>query len=561
VADPLAPIPILPGRPLPATGPEQVGNKAWNLMRMAEAGLPVPPAFVLPTDWCRVRPLDQASLSEALATGIRELEAATGLAFGAARRPLLVSVRSGAALSMPGMLETVLDVGLTPQSVAGLIRATGNPRLAWDCHRRLVQGFAEVVAGLDPAPFEAALAEAVATACVETDRALDHRTLRTLGERMLGLFAAGAGRPFPADPMRQLTEAAAAVLASWDAPKAVAYRRLNGLSDLGGTAVTVQTMVFGNAGGGSGAGVGFTRDPATGARRLYFDFCFNGQGEDVVAGRRTVTDDDRLRRVLPVAHAELAAAQERLEALFRDAQDFEFTIQDGRLFLLQTRRAQRTPLAALRIAVEMVEERLITPAEGLTRVADLDPATLVRTRLADPLPPPLGDGVSAAPGVAAGPIALDAATAEAMAESGTLPILVRPETATDDIAGMARAAGILTASGSRTAHAAVVARQLGTPCLVGCTALVIDRATRTCRLGDRVLAEGELLSLDGNAGAVYAGALPIVRDVPERELAVVAGWRAQAEVPSAAPSVMAAEGPAPSVMAAEGRPSTTSCRT
>ncbi|MBN8872184.1 MAG: pyruvate, phosphate dikinase [Rhodospirillales bacterium] len=529
MADPLHdPILIMPGQPLPAGGPEQVGNKAWNLMRMAEAGLPVPPAFVLSTAWCRTRPLDSSALAAALADGIRQLEAATGLGFGAARRPLLVSVRSGAAISMPGMLETVLDVGLNPESVVGLIRATGNPRLAWDCHRRLVQGFAEVVTGLDPAPFEAALAEAVAAAGVDTDRALDHRALRALTDRMLDLFAEGADRPFPTDPMQQLAEAAAAVFASWDAPKAVAYRRLNGLSDLGGTAVTVQTMVFGNAGGGSGAGVGFTRDPATGDRRLYFDFCFNGQGEDVVAGRRTLTDDDRLRRVLPVAHAELVAAQTRLEALFRDAQDFEFTIQDGRLFLLQTRRAQRTPLAALRIAVDMVQEGLIQPGEALERLAGLDLQALVRTRFAAPLPPALASGVIAAPGVAVGPIALDAVAAEAMAEAGTPPILVRPETATSDIAGMVRAAGILTAAGSRTAHAAVVARQLGKPCLVGCAALVIDPATRTCRIGERVLAEGEMLSLDGNAGAIYAGALQVVRDVPERELAVVAGWRAQA---------------------------------
>ena len=237
-------------------------------------------------------------------------------------------------------------------------------------------------------------------------------------------------------------------------------------------------MVFGNAGGGSGAGVGFTRDPATGARDLYFDFCFNGQGEDVVAGRRTMTDSDRLRRLLPAAFADLQAAQARLEALFSDAQDFEFTVQEGRLYLLQTRRAQRTPLAALRIAVDMVTERLITPVEALARLAGVDLQAAARTRFAAPLPAPLAEAVIAGPGVAVGPIALDAAEAERMAEAGTPPILVRPETATSDIAGMALAAGILTAAGSRTSHAAVVARQLGKPCLVGCGGLTIDMGRR-----------------------------------------------------------------------------------
>lgn len=522
---------ILPGAPVPAGGVAAVGNKAWNLMRMAASGLPVPPGFVLPTGWCRARRTtgaDDAALGRALAAGVARLEAATGLEFRSPRRPLLVSVRSGAAVSMPGMLETVLDVGLNHRTVEGLIRLTGNPRLAWDSYRRLVQGFAEVVAGLDAAPFEAALAEAVGAAQVETERELDHLALRALTGEMLVLFERLAGRPFPADPMEQLTQAAAAVFASWDAAKAVAYRRLNLLDDDAGTAVTVQTMVFGNAGGGSGAGVGFTRDPATGARELYFDFCFNGQGEDVVAGRRTLTDSDRLRRMLPAAYLALQAAQGQLEGLFADAQDFEFTVQEGRLFLLQTRRAQRTPIAALRIAVDMVEEGLITPQEALARLRSVDLDAATHTRFAAPLPAALADAVIAGPGVAVGPIALDAAAAERMAEAGTPPILVRPETATSDIAGMARAAGILTAAGSRTSHAAVVARQLGKTCLVGCAGLTIDPGRRTCRIGGQTLAEGEAISLDGNSGTIYPGALTVLTERPERELAAIATWRHEA---------------------------------
>jgi len=514
---------ILPGEALPEGGADAVGNKAWNLMRLAQAGLPVPPGFVLPTAWCRMS-RDPAALRHALAAGIARLEAATGLGFGSARRPLLVAVRSGAAVSMPGMLETVLDIGLNASSVEGLVRLTGNPRLAWDSDRRLVQGYAEVVAGLPAAPFEALLRATVAAEGVESERELDHRALRDLAEAMRTEYAAQAGEAFPANPLDQLTGAAEAVFRSWDAPKAVAWRRLNGLDDAAGTAVTVQTMVFGNAGGTSGAGVGFTRDPATGARALYFDFCCNGQGEDVVAGRRTVADSDGLRALLPDAYHALEAVAARLEALFRDAQDFEFTVQDGKLFLLQTRRAQRTPMAALRMAVDMADEGLITPEQALRLLCGVDLASLGRARFAPPLPKPVAQAVVAGAGVASGPMALDEAAAARFAADGTPAILVRPETLTEDIAGLAQAAGLLTAAGSRTAHAAVVARQLGKVCLVGCAGLEFDQARRLCRIGGTTFAEGDAISIDGNTGAIYPGALTVLTEHPERELAIVAGW-------------------------------------
>ncbi len=518
---------ILPDEALPDGGADAVGNKAWNLMRLVRAGLPVPPGFVLPTAWCRVR-RDPAALRQALAAGIARLEAATGLAFGSVRRPLMVSVRSGAAVSMPGMMETVLDIGLNAGSVEGLTRLTGNPRLAWDSDRRLVQGYAEVVAGLPPEQFEALLRAAVTAAGVESERDLDHRALRRLAGAMRAQYETLAGVAFPANPLDQLAAAAEAVFRSWDAPKAVAWRRLNGLDDTAGTAVTVQTMVFGNAGGTSGAGVGFTRDPATGEHALYFDFCCNGQGEDVVAGRRTLADGDRLCALLPDAFHALQEVTARLEALFRDAQDFEFTVQDGKLFVLQTRRAQRTGLAALRIAVDMGDEGLLTPNEALRRLDGIELELLGHTRFASPLPDPLARAVVAGAGVASGPVALDAVAAARFAAAGTPPILVRAETLTADIAGLANAAGLLTAAGSRTAHAAVVARQLGKVCLVGCAGLEIDMARRVCRIGGTLVAEGDAISVDGNTGAVYPGALSVLTERPERELAVVAGWQATA---------------------------------
>lgn len=518
--------PILPASPLPPGGAAEVGNKAWNLMRMAQAGLPVPAAFVLPTTWqARADAGREAPMRAALADGVALLERATGLGFGAARRPLLVSVRSGAAVSMPGMMETVLDVGLNARTVGGLIRLTGNPRLAWDSFRRLVQGYAEVVAGLPTAPFDALVAAALTQAGAETERELDHRDLRSLTAAMLDCFKARTGADFPADPHEQLAAAAGAVLRSWDAPKAATYRRLNGIGDGGGTAVTVQTMVYGNAGGESGAGVGFTRNPATGERALYFDFQFNAQGEDVVAGRHRMRDNDRLALVLPAVRGRLDDFARALEALFHDAQDFEFTVQSGVLFLLQTRRAKRTGWAALAIAADLVAEGLVKPDEGLALLGGIDLQSVVRTSFAPPVPARLAAAEPASVGVASGAVALDVEAVKRLAAGGGAAILVRRETVTTDIEGMALAAGVLTASGGRTSHAAVVARQLGKVCLVACEALEIDLDRRLCHIGGVTLNEGDMLSLDGNEGAVYAGVLTPVIERPDKTLAAIAAWR------------------------------------
>jgi len=337
---------------------EEMGSKAWNLQRMAVAGLPVPQAFVLATDWCRLHHGDpagtRARLREALAEWTRRLEQACGLAFGGERKPLLLSVRSGAPVSMPGMMDTVLNIGLCDRVVRGLVRLTGNPRLAWDSYRRLVQQYAQVVHGVDGTAFEEMTAAAVARAGVPGVRELDFESLEQLAAESLELFADVARSPFPQDPREQLEAAAVAVLESWRSARAIEYRRLHGIGETMGTAVTVQRMVFGNAGGTSGSGVGFTRDPATGENRLYLDFLFNAQGEDVVSGRHAVTDTERLPLALPEVGQRLEELRRSLEATFGDAQEFEFTVQDGRLYLLQSRTAKRTPWAALRIAVEQV---------------------------------------------------------------------------------------------------------------------------------------------------------------------------------------------------------------
>ncbi|MCW6512146.1 PEP/pyruvate-binding domain-containing protein [Lichenifustis flavocetrariae] len=518
---------VLAGEALPPGKAVEVGNKAYNLMCMASVGLPVPAAFVLPTHWCEGCPPGHeraTALTNALADGIARLERATGQTFGSGRKPLLVSVRSGASISMPGMMETVLDVGLNDESVEGLIRTTGNPRLAWDSYRRLIQGFAEVVQALPVEPFDRLIQEALVTELCANERGLDHVALRQLAKAMLARFRDLAGTPFPQSPTDQLSRATDAVFRSWDAPKAAEYRRLNHIDDAIGTAVTIQTMVFGNAGGRSGAGVGFTRDPATGENVLYIDFQFDGQGEDVVAGRIAIRDPERLRSALPAIWDRLEEIRGMLETMFGDVQDFEFTVQDGKLYLLQTRTAKRTPWAALRIAVDLVEEGLVKPADALERLHGIDLDGVVRNRLSGTQDPPLASATVAGIGVAAGRIALDPAAAKRYAAGRDPAILVRRETTTADILGMADAAGILTALGGRTSHAAVVARQLGKVCLVGCSELSSDLGDRTCRIGPRTLAEGDWLTLDGNSGFVYAGHLQTLVEHPERELAAIRKW-------------------------------------
>lgn len=513
-----------------ADSAEDMGFKAFNLARMARIGLKVPEAFVLGTaicrDFLRHPAKSRAALHDLLVEMLRRLETASRLVFGGARRPLLVAVRSGAPVSMPGMMDTLLNIGLCDATVHGLMRLTGNPRLAWDSYRRLVQQFAEVVHGADPAPFRAVLDATVRAAGVDAARELDFRQLAGLTREFLALHRDTTGEPFPQDPMAQLEAAIAAVFFSWNGERAAAWRRLNRLPDSLGTAVTVQRMVFGNAGGTSGAGVAFTRDPADGGNRLYADFLFNSQGEDVVSGRSVAGDTLRLSEILPEVWARLEAVRGILEAEFRDAQEFEFTVQDGELFLLQARSGKRTPWAALVIAVDQVREGLITPGEALARLDGIDLDKLERRRLAPgEAQSALGRGVPAGVGLAGGPVALDNEAARRFADEGRPALLVREDAITADIAGLAVCAGLLTVRGSRTAHAAVVARQLGKPCLVGCGQLVIGHDARTVALGGRILREGDALWIDAEGGGVYEHEPAFLVERPLDALAALAGWR------------------------------------
>ena len=515
----------------PPTGaewlPDLVGGKAANLMRMARAGMPVPPGFVLTTRMCREflehgLPPD---FSELLAGNLAQLEQTTGLKFGGLRRPLLVAVRSGSPVSMPGMMDTILNIGLCEHTVSPLVAMTGNARLAWDSYRRLVQSFGEVVHGLDAELFHRLVEEQVQRESVASAAELDMFALRELSRRFLELYAEHVGEPFPQNPMAQLRQAAEAVFGSWRNRRASDYRRLHGIPDDLGTAVTIQAMVFGNMGGTSGSGVAFTRDPATGQPELYLDFLLNAQGEDVVSGRHALLHGSQIRLLLPGIERQLRQVSRDLEHLFRDVQDFEFTVQEERLYLLQTRAAKRTPLAALLIACQLVEEGLISPGEALKRLAhlDLDSIQLVKLKLTRDHEA-LGAGVPACPGVAVGPIALDARTAVAMSADGNRPILVRRDISTDDLTGMAAAAGILTRLGGRTSHGAVIARQLNRVCIVGCPELVIER-NRQCRIGMCRVTEGDFLSLDGHSGKIYAGRLEVETQRPCEELTIVARWR------------------------------------
>ena len=507
---------------------EVVGGKAANLARMAALGLPVPPAFVLPVELCAELVSGETGarqvLTEGLNEGIAFLQNATIKRFGDRRRPLLVSVRSGAARSMPGMLDTVLNVGCTSAAVQGLIRMSGHPRFAWDCRRRILESYGAVVLGLDRALFQRRLDELVAAEGVEGEPALDGEALERLAAKYREMIEE-ADCVLPEDPMEQLMAAAQAVFRSWNSERARAYREIQRLEHLRGTAVTIQAMVFGNRGLSSGAGVAFSRDPSTGEPTPVIDILFESQGEDVVSGNRNPAPEDALARSMPAAAVQLRETLSRVEQEMGDVQDVEFTIEDGRLWILQTRSAKRTPQALLRFAIDFVKEGRITPSEALRRLSGVDLNTLASKRLLGACEP-AGCGTGASAGVAVGRAAFDSPSAERLASSGPV-ILVRPETSTADVVGFSASEGIVTAIGARTAHAALLARQMGKPCIVGCAGLTIDVSARYARLAGIAIKEGDWLSIDGGAGTVYLRRLDIVVDRPEGELAEIARWRSQ----------------------------------
>jgi pyruvate,orthophosphate dikinase len=503
------------------------GGKGANLAEMASIGLPVPPGFTITTEECVRYLQDGADFSDdlrtAVAAALTHVEATVGKNFGDAGDPLLVSVRSGARVSMPGMMDTVLNLGLNDDTVAGLAASSGDARFAWDSYRRFIQMYSDVVLGLDHGLFEEALEIVKEDKGFYSDTELTSEDWQALVSEFKGLVEAELGRPFPQDVNEQLWGAIRAVFDSWDSDRAKVYRRLNDIPGDWGTAVNVQAMVFGNMGDTSATGVAFTRDPATGVRAYYGEYLINAQGEDVVAGIRTpqyLTKAARetagakplsMEESMPQAYAELARVFDLLELHYKDMQDIEFTVERGTLWMLQTRSGKRTAKAALKMAVDMVEEGLIDTREAVRRV---DPMAL--DQLLHPTLDPkaerhvLTTGLPASPGAAAGKIVLDADTAEQWAGRGEKVILVRVETSPEDIHGMHAAQGILTARGGMTSHAAVVARGMGRPCVSGAGAVSIDRATRTLRIGNHELKEGDAITLDGATGQVMLGIVATV---------------------------------------------------
>jgi len=509
---------------------EEIGAKAAILAAVAAAGGPVPPAFVLPISLGAAMTAGDGGAEKAFHEGLKEgvvfLETATGRRFGDRREPLLLSVRSGAARSMPGMLDSVLDVGCTADATRGLIRMTGNPRFAWDCRRRLLEGYAEIVLGLDPAPLLARRDALIAEESAETDRDLDSEALERLALAYEAVIAA-ADREIPDDPMKQLVAASRAVYHSWTSERACTYRRLQGLEHLEGSAVMVQAMVFGNRGSASGAGVAFSRDPSSGAPEPQIDVLFEARGEDVVSGQRTPKTEKEFAQSAPAVAAELRRCLVQLEKQFKDVQDVEFTIEDGRLWILQSRAAKRTVRAALRIAVDLVREGLISEQEGLERLRGIDLPGLSIARF-EGSASPAGLGIGAAGGVAVGLATFDAATAERLAASGDPVILIRSDIDTADVKGLAAASGIVTASGGRTAHAALIARQLGKACVVSCVGLEVGAEARRAEIDGRVIRERDWISVDGTTGEVFLGQREILTERPVAELNEVARWRSQA---------------------------------
>jgi pyruvate,orthophosphate dikinase len=499
-----------------------LGGKGANLAEMVRLGLPVPPGFTITTEACREY-LAQGEAPPALrfqvTLALRRLEDQVGRRLGDIADPLLVSVRSGAKFSMPGMMDTVLNVGLNDLSVLALASATGDDRFAWDSYRRLIQMFGKTVLGIEGEVLSGALEAAKARKGVASDLDLGSDDLQKLAEELKAIVAERTGREFPQDPREQLDMAVNAVFASWDNPRARIYRRRERIPDDLGTAVNICAMVFGNLGENSGTGVCFSRDPATGRPGIYGDYLPNAQGEDVVAGIRNTVSIEEFSHLDPVSYQALCQAVRRLETHYRDLCDIEFTVERGKLWLLQTRVGKRTAAAAFRIATQLVEEGLITMDEALERVGGAQLAQLTFAQFDPKAPRTLFVmGTPASPGAAVGKAAFSPATAVAWAARGERVVLVRRETSPDDLEGMIAAAGVLTSRGGRTSHAAVVARGMGKPAVTGAEALEVDEASSVARAGATEVREGEVLSLDGSTGEVFLGEVPLGRSPVSRYL-------------------------------------------
>ena len=495
-----------------------LGGKGANLAEMTGLDLPIPQGFTVTTEACTNYYDCGGKISDEVASQVieamKDLEEIQGKKFGDLEDPLLVSVRSGARVSMPGMMDTILNLGLNDEAVEGFAKKTGNPRFAYDSYRRFIQMFSDVVKEVDKAKFEDVLDDIKAEKGVKFDTDLDADDLKEVIKRYKGIYRKALGEEFPQDPKDQLFEAIKAVFRSWDNPRAIYYRRMNDIPGDWGTAVNVQTMVFGNMGDTSGTGVAFTRNPSTGEKQIYGEYLINAQGEDVVAGVRTPQPITKLAEDLPECYKQFMDIAHTLEEHYRDMQDMEFTIQEGKLYFLQTRNGKRTAPAALRIACELVDEGKITKEEAVSRIdakaldqllhPNFDQAALKAAL-------PIGEALPASPGAAAGKVYFDAEMAKLHHEAGLKVILVRLETSPEDIEGMHAAEGILTARGGMTSHAAVVARGMGTACVAGCGDIKFAEDGKSFTLGGKTVKEGDYISLDGSTGKIYLGE---IRTVP-----------------------------------------------
>ena len=515
-----------------ATMRNLLSGKGANLAEMTKIGLPVPQGFTITTEACTKYYEDGKTISddiiEEINAAIAKTEEIAGKKFGDPENPFLVSVRSGARASMPGMMDTILNLGLNDVAVEGVAAKTQNPRFAYDSYRRFIQMFSDVVMGIEKSKFEAILDEAKETKGVKLDTELDAEDLKKVVVKYKELYKKEMGVEFPQDAKEQLIEAVKAVFRSWDNPRAIVYRRLNDIPSSWGTAVNVQSMVFGNMGNDCGTGVAFTRDPATGEKRLYGEYLMNAQGEDVVAGIRTPQPISSLHETLPEVYDQFVKIAQTLEDHYADMQDMEFTIEGGKLFMLQTRKGKRTAPAALKIAVDLVKEGKLTKEQAILKVEPQQLDSLLHPQFeakALKSAKPIAKGLPASPGAASGAIYFTAEDAIAAKERGEKVVLCRQETSPEDIEGMHVSEGILTARGGRTSHAAVVARGMGTCCVAGCGELFINEDAKTMTLPDgRVLGEGHAISLDGSTGNVYAENIKTVEAQITGDFETVMGW-------------------------------------
>ncbi|QNO16229.1 pyruvate, phosphate dikinase [Alkalicella caledoniensis] len=508
---------------------ELLGGKGANLAEMTKLGLPVPPGFTISTEACHLFYDENKTITEGLIQEIKkamaEVEITLEKKFGSKENPLLVSVRSGAPVSMPGMMDTILNLGLNDETVLALAEETDNERFAYDCYRRFIQMFSDVVLDIPHYNFERALQRAKEIAGVTEDTMLDAAMLKDLVEEYKKIVRKSGGKSFPQDPYEQLLLAIKAVFESWNNPRAQIYRNINKIPSHYGTAVNVQSMVFGNKGDDSGTGVLFTRNPSTGENVLFGEYLMNAQGEDVVAGIRTPQPIAKLNTHMPEIYEEILKLCNTLENHHRDVQDIEFTIEKGRLFVLQTRSGKRTSKAAVKFAVDLVEEGLLTKEEALLKVDayQLD-KLLHRTISNEGNIEAIAQGLPASPGAATGKIIFDADEVEQMGKKGEKVLLVRPETTPDDIHGMVEAQGVLTTKGGMTSHAAVVARGMGKPCVCGCDSLDIDLEEQTLKIGNRVFNKGDVLTIDGSNGNVIIGEVELVEPELNNDVLTVLKW-------------------------------------